>query len=455
MDEKKLHKEFMSIIGESHPGLTFEEYRDSCVFLLFYDYCCLRFDQEIEDNYKLKEMVRLAVRGKLQMASFLQFMENASRIIHMVSGQFELASFSFFKRLKGNVTPEKQKSFARFFRKLIKKIDAWDSEDMLYLHFADYFEELITEFSRMKKETFLSDGLFSLFKLFFDHSGSPMDRVILPYFKYGRLLGALTDNDYLTEMYGYEDQADYIEILNILCYMKNLPFANTHFLSEEEWYEQNGLGASADRIAIFMPDGAGNGELMCRYEDLPYKKDFLSSRTKGELPFLMSALPFLKENGSLVAVFPSAMLYREGKEAQMRKFLMEDLNCLDSVMLLPDQLFQSSGQKEVLLYLKFNRDRKDIMFFDATDLGKLEEEDFTKIEDALKNRESEAGFCACASPEDIRKNDYNLNLPRYIAKSVKEIILDVHAQRLRIEEIDKELIEIDKKILMYKRDLEL
>ena len=62
MDEKQLHYEFMSIPGESHPGLTFEEYRDTCVFLLFYHYLCLRFDDRLDDAYKLDAMVRMAVR---------------------------------------------------------------------------------------------------------------------------------------------------------------------------------------------------------------------------------------------------------------------------------------------------------------------------------------------------------------------------------------------------------
>ena len=75
MDEKQLNYEFMSILSESHPGLTFEEYRDSCIFLLFYQYLCLRYDDKLEDSYKLEAMVRLAIRGKLQMPSFLQFME--------------------------------------------------------------------------------------------------------------------------------------------------------------------------------------------------------------------------------------------------------------------------------------------------------------------------------------------------------------------------------------------
>ena len=63
----------MSILSESHPGLTFEEYRDSCVFLLFYQYLSIRFEDSLEERYAMSAMVRMAVRGKLQMPTFIKF----------------------------------------------------------------------------------------------------------------------------------------------------------------------------------------------------------------------------------------------------------------------------------------------------------------------------------------------------------------------------------------------
>lgn len=49
MDREQIHNEFLSILSESHPGLTFEEYRDSCVFLLFYQYLCLKHGDSLEE----------------------------------------------------------------------------------------------------------------------------------------------------------------------------------------------------------------------------------------------------------------------------------------------------------------------------------------------------------------------------------------------------------------------
>ena len=99
MDEKQRKYQFMTVLSESHPGLTFEEYRDSCIFLLFYHYLCLRFDGELEENYKLHMMVRMAVRGKLQMDSFLRFVENAAAYLYVLCPEFNLTDFSFYKSL--------------------------------------------------------------------------------------------------------------------------------------------------------------------------------------------------------------------------------------------------------------------------------------------------------------------------------------------------------------------
>ena len=116
MDEKQLQYEFLSILSESHPGLTFEEYRDSCVFLLFYQYLCLKHGDSLEEAYKPGELVKMAIRGKLQVASFLKFMESASSFLHLLNKDFQLTEFSCYKSLERVHCLEKQKSYARFFR---------------------------------------------------------------------------------------------------------------------------------------------------------------------------------------------------------------------------------------------------------------------------------------------------------------------------------------------------
>lgn len=454
MDEKQLNYEFMSILSESHPGLTFEEYRDSCIFLLFYQYLCLRFDDKLEDNYKLEAMVRLAIRGKLQMPSFLRFMEGASPFIHLASKRFQLTDLSFYHHLLGVQSLEKQKSYARFFRKFIKKIDSWDCKELLLERYPELFGRLLEEFARTKKDSYISRELIDLYCMLFAKTNPEPKKIFVPDFQYGVLYQTMAGQLEDTELYGYETHEDFIEILQMVCFMKNIPEESTHFYQKKDWNLETDCTNFFDTIAIFMPDGVEPGNLISTVES-NVGREIVHSTAKGEFPMILSAYPLLKEKGSMAVVLPSALLYREGKEAQVRRYLVEEENCLEMIMLLPDHLFHSTGQKEVLLFFRKNRAREDVMFFDCSEMENFQEEQRKSIETAWRDHSNIPGFCSCVDRESMKKNDYNLNLPRYIKKSVKMAKSDLEARRKRIEEIDRELEEIEKRINMYKRDLEL
>lgn len=459
MDKNQLSIEYMSILTESHPGLTFEEYRECCVFILFYEYCCLRHGEELDDRYKLKELVRLAIRGKLQIPSFLRFMEAASSFIHLSGCPFRLMDLSFADMLKELHSQEKQKSLARFIRKLIKKIDAWDSDDLLFENYGIFFGDLVTGFARARKDTHLSEAALSLYQLFFDldHQGETgTERTLfVPEFRYGLLFKAMASEEGSDVIMGYDSGREHLEIFRILCYMREIPEDRVRLFDRKSWEDQDLPFHSVDRLAAFMPEGPGSDGLLADPGNLPWDKDLFSSRSKGELPFVLSALPYLKEGGSMVLVFPSALLYREGKESQIRRYLIEELNCLDAVVLLPDSLFVSAGQQEVLLSIKPGRKEKDVLFFDCSDLTTFGREELDRLREGLKSRKGQTGYCAAARPEDLKANDYNLNLPRYISKTEEELLFDLDAKKARIEEIDKELKDIEEKIAMYRRALEL
>lgn len=68
------------------------------------------------------------------------------------------------------------------------------------------------------------------------------------------------------------------------------------------------------------------------------------------------------------------MLYREGREAQIRKYLVDELNCLDTVMLLPDTIFHSNGQAEIFLFLHVNRSEDDVLFFGCSEVEEFNRE---------------------------------------------------------------------------------
>lgn len=382
MDEKQLQYEFLSILSESHPGLTFEEYRDSCVFLLFYQYLCLKHGDSLEEAYKPGELVKMAIRGKLQVASFLKFMESASSFLHLLNKDFQLTEFSFYKSLERVHSLEKQKSYARFFRKFLKKIDGWDCKEELLRQYPKLFVLLIAEFAKLKKDTYISEELSELYHKFFCrqfHKKRGKCKVLFPEFQYGILASSIISTEKNIEIYGYTKEQEYIDIFTIVCYMRGIPLDSLHLFMKKDWRAIRDLPDGADNILIFMPEGVEAGEYIASPK-LSLGKEQFYAGTKGEFPFLLTAISCLKENGFLAAVFPGAMLYREGREAQIRKYLVEELNCLDTIMLLPDSIFHSIGQAEAILFFQMNRERKDILFFDCSEIESLDKEQIDTID---------------------------------------------------------------------------
>jgi len=457
MDEKQLQYEFLSILSESHPGLTFEEYRDSCVFLLFYQYLCLKHGDSLEEVYKPGELVKMAIRGKLQVASFLKFMESASSFLHLLNKDFQLTEFSFYKSLERVHSLEKQKSYARFFRKFLKKIDGWDCKEELLRQYPKLFVLLIAEFAKLKKDTYISEELSELYHKFFCrrfHKKKGKCKVLFPEFQYGILASSIISTEKNIEIYGYTKEQEYIDIFTIVCYMRGIPLDSLHFFMKKDWRAIRDLPDGADNILIFMPEGVEAGEYIASPK-LSLGKEQFYAGTKGEFPFLLTAISCLKENGFLAAVFPGAMLYREGREAQIRKYLVEELNCLDTIMLLPDSIFHSIGQAEAILFFQMNRERKDILFFDCSEIESLDKEQIDTIDQLWSERKTIPGLCACVERDEIEKNEYNLNLPRYITKVVKETAIDMEKGKARIREIEQELQEIENRIAIYRRELGL
>ena len=456
MDEKQLQYEFLSILSESHPGLTFEEYRDSCVFLLFYQYLCLKHGDSLEEAYKPGELVKMAIRGKLQVASFLKFMESASAFLHLLNKDFQLTEFSFYKKLEKVYSLEKQKSYARFFRKFLKKIDGWNCKEELLRQYPELFIQLITEFAKLKKDTHISDAVCQVYSGFFNCDSLKNEKksqILLPEFQYGMLSSSIIEENNV-EIYGYTKEQEYIDIFKIVSYMKGFSLNALHLFLKKEWRARQHLPEGADNVFIYMPEGVEAGEYVAPPQ-ISSGKEFFYSGTKGEFPFLLTALSCLKKNGSMAAVFPGTMLYREGREVQIRKYLVDELDCLDTIILLPDGAFHSTGQAEVFLFLELNRSRKNIMFFDCSELEEINKEQVDTIRNLWKEQKTIPGFCSCVSVSEIEKNDYNLNFPRYITRIVQEETINMEEGKKRIKEIDQELEEIEQRIRIYRKELNL
>ena len=177
-------------------------------------------------------------------------------------------------------------------------------------------------------------------------------------------------------------------------------------------------------------------------EDIPLKvndprfADFgvLPPSSKGDFAYLMHGLYHLGQKGTMAIVLPHGVLFRGGAETEIRKRLV-DKNQIDAIIGLPSNLFTNTGIPVCIIILKKNRTLGDpIQIIDASKnfvkVGKnnvLQEKDIAKIVDAYMYKTEIAGYSHVTTIDEIKKNEYNLNIPRYVEDVNKDIPQDVEA----------------------------
>lgn len=184
--------------------------------------------------------------------------------------------------------------------------------------------------------------------------------------------------------------------------------------------------------------------------------------SKGDYAFLLHMIASLDEtSGRMAVVLPHGVLFRGASEGKIRKQLIE-MNLLDAVIGLPSNLFFGTSIPACILVFKKNRDNKDVLFIDASADGNFEkgknqnilrEEDIVKIVNTFEKREVLEKFSHVAKLDEIRENDYNLNIPRYVDTFEEEEMVDIDEVKTNIVSIEKELAEVRAKMNEYLKEL--
>lgn len=159
--------------------------------------------------------------------------------------------------------------------------------------------------------------------------------------------------------------------------------------------------------------------------------------SKGDFAFLLHGLYHLETNGTMAIVLPHGVLFRGSSEGEIRKRLL-DKNYIDTIIGLPNNLFSNTGIPVVIIILKKNRKLDaPVLIIDASNsfikVGKqnvLQEKDIAKIVDVYMGKASIPGYSHIATRKDIKKNEYNMNIPRYVEAIDTEIRQDVDAHLL-------------------------
>lgn len=193
---------------------------------------------------------------------------------------------------------------------------------------------------------------------------------------------------------------------------------------------------------------------------------------KADLMFVESMVYHMADDGRIAVLLPSGALFRgklkkDGKadpEYVIRKYLIEDLNVIDAVIGLPAKMFHGAKLPVVVMVLKKNRSSNsdNILFIDASKYFKPEktmnvitDEDIDRILNAYTDRENKEKFAYKASLDEIRKNKYNLNIPKYVDSFEKEPDVNIDEQTLKINKLRKKEKELDDSLNLYLKELGL
>lgn len=167
--------------------------------------------------------------------------------------------------------------------------------------------------------------------------------------------------------------------------------------------------------------------------DPRYSRFGLAPKSKADYAFLLHDLYHLKPDGIMAIVLPHGVLFRGGEEGQIRKNLIEN-DHLETIIGLPANIFFGTGIPTIILVLKQKRENSDVLIVDASKgfakegkNNKLRACDIKKICDTVIARKSRPGYSELVTKDDIRRNDYNLNIPRYVNSSEQAESWDLYA----------------------------
>lgn len=187
----------------------------------------------------------------------------------------------------------------------------------------------------------------------------------------------------------------------------------------------------------------------------------LPPKSKGDWAFVSHMIESLLPGGTAGIVVPHGVLFRAGAEGTIRQRVIEE-NLVHAVVGLPTGLFYGAGISAALLILKKGRKKKDVLFIDASQeyqegkkQNKLREEDIERVFKTYKARKSEDKYAYLANFDEIKDNDFNLNISLYVDTYEEEEEIDIKQVQKEIDQLEKQLSQVRTKMKGYLQELGL
>ena len=185
----------------------------------------------------------------------------------------------------------------------------------------------------------------------------------------------------------------------------------------------------------------------------------LAPKSKADFAFLLHGFYHLKDTGTMAIVLPHGVLFRGAAEGVIRKKLLED-GSIDAIIGMPANLFFGTSIPTTVIIMKKNKTTRDVLFIDASqeftkekNQNKLSNEHIDKIVETYKKRENIEKYSRVATFDEIKENDFNLNIPRYVDTFEEEEPIDMAKIGREMKEIRAKKKEVNAEILSMLKEL--
>ena len=504
--QRELHTRLWAIANDLRGNMEANEFKNYILGLIFYRYLSEKVENRVEDllsedeisyseawedeeyreglQEELVEQLGYLIEPKYLFSTLLQAIEENKFDIEMLQGAINDITES-------TIGYDSQEDFDHLFddmdlgstklgkdvksrSKLISKVMAniaqidFAHEDSEIDVLGDAYEYLISQFAanagKKAGEFYTPQQVSKILAKIVTVGKTNLKNVYDPTCGSGSLLLRVAKEANVRKFYGQELTSTTYNLARMNMLLHDVNYTNFDIKNDNTLEHPQHIGMKFEAI-VANPPYSANWSADSKFLDderfSAYGK--LAPKSKADFAFIQHMIYQLDDNGTMAVVLPHGVLFRGAAEGVIRKYLIEERNVLDAVIGLPANIFYGTSIPTVILVFKKNRENKDnILFIDASnefEKGKnqnnLTDANVEKIVDTFVKRETIDKYSYVASMEEIKENDYNLNIPRYVDTFEEEEPIDLAAVSERIANIDKDIAKLDEELAIYLRELGL
>ncbi len=282
----------------------------------------------------------------------------------------------------------------------------------------------------------------------------------------GSLLLRLKDYTEVTNYYGQELNPTTFNLARMNMILHGVHFDHFKIRQGDTLTEDMHPDLKAEAVIANPPFSAewkGEDDPQLAHDDRFSQYGRLAPKKKADYAFVTHMLYHLSDNGTMAIVLPHGALFRGGAEEHIRKYIIEKQNYLDAVIGLPANLFYGTSiPATILVFKKCRQDDEDVIFIDASkefektkNQSRLTDENVAKIFDTYKNRKEIEKYSHKAPLSEIKENEYNLNIPRYVDTFEEEALIDIEEIANKLKSLHKGEGELESKIAKFCDELKI